>query len=66
MEPLPEHLIPIHEQGMHADDEDCSCKPFIYVRRAGNKMIVSREIRHNSFDALPVDEEALERIQHGE
>jgi hypothetical protein len=60
--PPPAHLVPDDELRDHTLSEHCSCKPFVYARLVG-ATITSYEIRHNSFNALPVDEEALERAQ---
>lgn len=56
-----EHLLPVDEFG-HVW-EDCSCKPFVYVRATQDKGPTAYEVRHNAFTALPVDEEALEVAQ---
>ena len=56
-----EHLVPAQEDG-HTLASDCRCQPFTYVRlRDGQE--AGQEVRHNSFDALPVDEHLLEEVQ---
>ena len=67
-----EHLVPLSDQAWGIDDErqaqthrlrpDCDCEPFAYLRLLDGRP-VGTEYRHNSFAALPVDEEALEAAQ---
>lgn len=56
-----EHLVPVNEAGHQF--EDCTCKPFVYLRVDQENGPLSTEVRHNSFVALPVDEKALEIAQ---
>lgn len=60
-----EHLIPLDELG-HDLSRSCRCTPFVYERRSTDTDEMgfrNVEVRHNAFDALPVDEDALEVAQ---
>jgi hypothetical protein len=60
-----QHLVPLDELGDHDTSgiDACDCKPFTYARITDTRRVIGYEIRHNSFDALPVDEELLEKVQ---
>lgn len=67
-----EHVVPIADQTWGLEDDrraqthrltpDCACGPFAYLRLVDGRP-AGTEYRHNSFAALPVDEEALEAAQ---
>lgn len=67
-----EHVVPISDQAWGLEDgrqaqthrltPDCACRPFAYLRLVDGRP-AGTEYRHNSFAALPVDEEALEAAQ---
>jgi len=67
-----EHVVPISDEAWGIEDDrqaqthrltpDCACEPFAYLRLVDGRT-VGTEYRHNSFAALPVDEEALEAAQ---
>jgi len=67
-----EHVVPISDQAWGLEDggqaqthrlrPDCACEPFAYLRVVDGRP-AGTEYRHNSFAALPVDEEALEAAQ---
>lgn len=67
-----EHVVPISDRAWGIEDDrqaqthrltpDCDCGPFGYLRFVGGRAS-GTEYRHNSFAALPVDEEALEAAQ---
>lgn len=67
-----EHVVPIADQAWGIGDDrqaqthrlapDCDCQPFAYLRFVDGSP-TGTEYRHNSFAALPVDEEALEAAQ---
>lgn len=59
----PEHVVPADELDQHELSEACACEPFVYTRLRSTDDVLGSEVRHNSFDALPVDEEALEQVQ---
>jgi len=58
-----EHVVPVDELDQHDLSERCACEPFVYTRLRSVDEVVGTEVRHNSFAALPVDEEALEQVQ---
>ena len=62
--PNPQHMVPIDE-GDHTYTPDCPCKPFGYAVVVDGQ-VHHYEFRHNSFDALPVDEELLEKVQRSQ
>ena len=67
-----EHVVPVSDQAWGIEDHrqaqthrlspDCACQPFAYLRVVDGRAS-GTEYRHNSFAALPVDEEALEAAQ---
>lgn len=59
----PEHVVPADELHQHELSDNCTCKPFVYTRLRSADDVLGTEVRHNSFEALPVDEEALEEMQ---
>ncbi len=59
----PEHVVPADELDQHELSDNCSCEPFVYTRLRSADDVLGTEVRHNSFEALPVDEEALEEMQ---
>lgn len=59
---FPVHEVPQFEDNHKTGEGTCECKPFVYEQHKGSQ-IIGYVVRHNSWDALPVDEEALEKAQ---
>lgn len=70
-----EHVVPVSDRRWGIDEADqvqthvltadCDCEPFAYLRIVDGRA-TGTEYRHNSFKALPVDEQALEAIQQAQ
>ena len=70
-----EHVVPISDRrwGIGEADQpqthlltpECAYEPFAYLRIVDGRA-TGTEYRHNSFTALPVDEETLEAAQQAQ
>lgn len=70
-----EHVVPVSDRrwGIGEADQpqthvltaDCACEPFAYLRIVDGRA-TGTEYRHNSFTALPMDEETLEAVQQAQ